>query len=132
MDTPTNLPFSSAGPVLGTKLPSRMPITMASRIQSASKRSSQPRALKADDGSLSETAVDCCFSVSIMELRVSVIAVGSIASCFGDMATDAVLFARVREGLDDFTAVLYGEQKSLLVRLNCSKRQMLVNRCTTN
>lgn len=53
MDTPTNLPFWSAGPVLGTKLPSRMPIIIASRIQSASKRSNQPKALKADDGSFS-------------------------------------------------------------------------------
>jgi hypothetical protein len=55
IDTPTNLPFCSAGPVLGTKFPRRIPIIIASRIHSASKRSSQPKALKAEDCSFSGT-----------------------------------------------------------------------------
>ena len=47
-ETPTNFPFCSAGPVLGTKLPRMMPMAIARKIQSARKRSSKPRDLKAE------------------------------------------------------------------------------------
>lgn len=64
-DTPTNLPFCRAGPVSGTKLPRRTPMTMANKIQTAKKRSSQPSDLKAevlfDAGGVS---VVSCFSTS--------------------------------------------------------------------
>lgn len=59
--------------MLGTKFPSRIPISMARKIQSARKRSSHPRPLKTDTlesltGSLllSGTPASCCFSVSCM------------------------------------------------------------------
>lgn len=45
MDTPTNLPFWSAGPVSSTKFPRRIPMIMARRIHTARKRSSHPRPL---------------------------------------------------------------------------------------
>lgn len=48
IETPTNSPLCNAGPTLSTKLPSKMPITIARRIQRASRRSSQPKLLKAD------------------------------------------------------------------------------------
>ena len=48
IDTPTNLPFCSVGPVEGTKLPRMTPIAMARKIQRARKRSSQPSALNAE------------------------------------------------------------------------------------
>lgn len=47
-DTPTNFPFCSAGPVLGTKLPRMMPIAIAKRIHTARKRSSHPKLLNAE------------------------------------------------------------------------------------
>ena len=48
IETPTNLPFFSAGPTSSTKLPKMMPMAMARKIQSAKSLSSQPRAFKAD------------------------------------------------------------------------------------
>lgn len=48
IDTPTNFPFCSAGPVLGTKFPNKIPTTIARNIHTARKRSSKPRFLKAD------------------------------------------------------------------------------------
>lgn len=63
-ETPTNLPFWSAGPVFGTKLPRRMPMVMARKIQRARKRSRRPREWKAEslvvDGGVGED----CFSGS--------------------------------------------------------------------
>ncbi|KAJ8603971.1 hypothetical protein MRB53_041990 [Persea americana] len=48
IDTPTNFPLCSAGPVLGTKFPSKIPIIIASRIHNASRRSSQLSCLMAE------------------------------------------------------------------------------------
>jgi hypothetical protein len=63
-ETPTNFPRCNADPVLGTKLPSRIPMMMASRIHRARSRSSQPRALKAETfSSLSRSS--SCFSTSV-------------------------------------------------------------------
>jgi hypothetical protein len=47
-DTPTNVSFCKAGPVLGTNSPSMMPMAMARKIHTARKRSSQPRLLYAE------------------------------------------------------------------------------------
>jgi len=46
-ETPTNFPFCSAGPVLGTKFPSKIPMAMERKIHNARKRSSQPSPLNA-------------------------------------------------------------------------------------
>ena len=62
IETPTNFPFWRAGPVLGTKLPRRMPITMARKIQRARKRSRRPREEKAE--TLAREAGMVCFSMS--------------------------------------------------------------------
>ena len=62
METPTNFPFWRTGPVLGTKLPKRMPTTMARKIQRAKKRSRRPREEKADI--LAGGAGMDCFSMS--------------------------------------------------------------------
>ena len=62
-DTPTNFPFCKAGPVEGTKLLRRMPISIAKKIHAARKRSSQPRPLKADVLVLS-VGGEFCFSMS--------------------------------------------------------------------
>ena len=42
-DTPTNFPFCSAGPVLGTKFPNTMPMVMTSKIYIAKYWSRKPR-----------------------------------------------------------------------------------------
>ncbi len=47
-ETPANEPFWRVGPVVGTKLPRRMPAAMARRIQRARRRSRRPRDLKAE------------------------------------------------------------------------------------
>ena len=47
-ETPTNLPFCNAGPVLGTKSPRTMPIAIANRIQRAKNLSSKPEFLNAE------------------------------------------------------------------------------------
>ena len=65
MDTPTNFPFWRAGPVVGTKLPRRMPIAMARKIHRARKRSRRPREEKAEILAR-EAGVDC-FSMSGFE-----------------------------------------------------------------
>lgn len=57
MDTLTNFPFWRVGPVLGTKLPRRMPVAMERRIQRARKRSRRPRERKAE--CLDEGGWDC-------------------------------------------------------------------------
>ena len=67
METPTNFPFWRAGPVLGTKLPRRMPITMARKIQRARKRSRRPREEKAE--TLAREAGMDCFSTSGFSTR---------------------------------------------------------------
>ena len=66
MDTPTNWPFFNAGPVLGTKFPSRMPMIIASKIQRARKRSSQPRLLNAETFSARGGRQEICFSESMV------------------------------------------------------------------
>ena len=62
METPTNFPFWRTVPVLGTKLPRRMPMTMARKIQRARKRSRRPREEKAEV--LAREAGMDCFSTS--------------------------------------------------------------------
>lgn len=47
-ETSTNCPRCSDWPMCGTKLPSKMPMTMARKIQTARKRSSHPRDLNAE------------------------------------------------------------------------------------
>ena len=59
-ETPTNLPFCSAGPVLGTKTPSKMPTIMARRIQTARNRSRMPSALNAELKSGGGDVLACC------------------------------------------------------------------------
>lgn len=65
MDTSANLPFCNAGPTSGTKLPSRTPRTMASRIQRARKRSSQQRDLKAEAFFAGRGPCAPCFSAPL-------------------------------------------------------------------
>lgn len=48
IDTSTNFPFCSAGPVCSTKLPRIIPIAIARKIQRAKNMSSQPRPLRAE------------------------------------------------------------------------------------
>lgn len=67
-DTPTNLPLCRAGPVEGTKFPRMMPSAIASRIQRARKRSSQPSALKAEMVSGSVGSDAAWFSGSVKPL----------------------------------------------------------------
>jgi hypothetical protein len=93
IDTPTNLPFCNAGPVLGTKLPSRTPMIMARRIQSASRRSSQPRALKADDCSLSDDESGACFSTSMLESAL-IVDLFVICTGLGDVVPAAAMLLR--------------------------------------
>jgi hypothetical protein len=66
METPTNFPFCSAGPVSSTKLPSRTPMIMARMIQTARNRSSMPRDLNAETFFEPSLFVVCggCFSIS--------------------------------------------------------------------
>ncbi|KAH0405400.1 hypothetical protein KCU89_g19, partial [Aureobasidium melanogenum] len=64
-ETPTNFPLSSAGPVCGTKLPSKIPIAIANMIQTARKRSNQPRPLIADTLSGSIVSSIFCLSTSV-------------------------------------------------------------------
>lgn len=47
-ETPTKVPLFRAGPTSSTKLPRRMPISMARKIQSARNRSRKPRDLKTE------------------------------------------------------------------------------------
>jgi hypothetical protein len=83
-ETPTNCPFSRAGPVLGTKLPKRIPrsdisivflqtlrrcpvyspIAMARIIHTARKRSNQPSPLNAETLSGMISFSICCLSIS--------------------------------------------------------------------
>ena len=63
-ETPTNLPFCNAGPVLGTKFPSMMPIAIANSIQRARNRSSQPKLLNAETLSGAMAPSISCFSAS--------------------------------------------------------------------
>ena len=64
-ETPTNFPFCKAGPVEGTKLPRRMPMSIARKIHAARKRSSQPKPLKAEVLVLSVGVnSEFCFSTS--------------------------------------------------------------------
>ena len=65
IETPTNFPFCSAGPVLGTKFPRMMPITMARKIHRARNRSRRPRLLKVE--TLVEDSSFACFSTSMIE-----------------------------------------------------------------
>ena len=62
IETPTNSPLCNAGPTLSTKLPSRTPMIMASRIHRASSRSSHPSPLKADSlvGTAGAQSWHCC------------------------------------------------------------------------
>lgn len=48
IETPTNFPFCSASFVFGTKFPKMIPTVMARNIQTARKRSRNPKFLKAD------------------------------------------------------------------------------------
>lgn len=50
IETPTNFPRSSAGPVLDTKFPRIIPTAIARKIQIARKRSRMPNWLKAEVG----------------------------------------------------------------------------------
>ena len=67
-ETLTNLPFSRLSVTLGTKFPSKMPMTMARKIQTARNRSSHPRDLKADTFFSTRACVSAswvCFSSSL-------------------------------------------------------------------
>ena len=63
-ETPTNFPFWRAGPVEGTKLPRRIPISIARKIQRARRRSRRPRDLKAEILVVGEGERAVCFSGS--------------------------------------------------------------------
>lgn len=77
IEIPTNFPFYSAGPVSLTKLPSRTPIIIVSRIQTAKKWSSTPSNLKAETflGELSSSnSYTSYFSISYRGISYTIIA----------------------------------------------------------
>ena len=118
IETPTNSPFCKAGPMLSTKLPSRMPTIMASRIQRASSRSSQPKLLKADSlGARMSAGLSAhCRSISFPSLLwFDVSCRGSLCSCF--------IFACARGG-EQWIAVMDGGFRCM--RFLCSKRRRRV------
>jgi len=83
IETPTNFPFCNADAVLGTKFPSKMPMSMARNIQTARNRSKSPRPLNADAGvSLAGRLAGrhCCFSTSCGALfgEISVVSISSL------------------------------------------------------
>ena len=63
-ETPTNFPFCSAGPVLGTKLPKIIPMAIERNIHNAKYRSSHPRPLNMEALDLFDAVLVAWFSRS--------------------------------------------------------------------
>ena len=96
IDTPTNVPRCSAGPIFGTKLPSRTPMIIARRIHSARNLSSHPRPLKAD-----EWTSEC--------VDGSVLFSTSAAFAVSESWLDSMVDGSFRDGVSRL--VIYGRQR---------------------
>ena len=109
-ETPTNFPFCSAELACGTKFPSMMPIAMASSIQSARRRSNQPRFLNAEVFSATTTFFSSCFSESVSTPAST----GAISSWLGD-ADGCELVAPARSCLGEVRVSFRGFVMQLIL-----------------
>lgn len=107
IETPTNLPFFNDGPVLGTKFPSRMPTIIASKIQRARKRSSNPRLLKAETFSARGGRLSSWFSASLVpgnDPESLGYAVEATRSSLGFIVSSVAICAAVSQFCEDLSS----------------------------